>query len=69
MAAGKVSAGDGEHAGSKDAVCSPRCLAVRPTVMKLNEGTLSAKSIQEMGDHLWPGGEKKKKQRRGSTCD
>lgn len=54
MAAGKVSPGDGEHAGSKKAVCPPCCLAVSPTVMKLNEATGSAQSVQEKGDHQWP---------------
>lgn len=63
MAAGKVSAGHGEHAGSKDAVCSPCCLAVSPTVMKLNEGTHSTKSIREMGDHLWPEQKRETKKR------
>lgn len=54
MVAGKVAPGDGDHAVSKDAVCPPCCLAVSPTVMKLNEGTGSAESVLEMGDHWWP---------------
>lgn len=54
MAAGKVSPGDGDHAGSKDAACPPCCRAVSPTVMKLNEGTGSAESVLKMGDHQWP---------------
>lgn len=54
MAAEKVAPGDGDHAGSKDAVCPPCCLAVSPAVMKLNEGTGSTQSALEMGDHWWP---------------
>lgn len=53
MVAGKVSPGDGEHAGSKDAVCPHCCRAVSPTVMKLNEGTGIVQSIRQMGDHRW----------------
>lgn len=54
MAAGKVSPGDGDHAGSKDAARPPRCLAVSPAVMKLNEGTGSAHSVPEAADHQRP---------------
>ena len=49
MAAGKVAPGDGDHAGSKDAVRPPCCLAVSPAVMKLNEG---AESVLEKGRSL-----------------
>lgn len=44
----------GDHAGSKDAVRPPCCLAVSSAVMKLNEGTVSAESVPETGDHWWP---------------
>lgn len=54
MAAGKVSPGDGDHAGSKDVACPPCRLAVSPAVMKLNEGTCSADIVLEKGDHWWP---------------
>lgn len=63
MVAGKVAPGDGDHAWSGDAVCSPCCLAVSPAVMKLNEGRGSAESALETGDHWWPEEKRARKKR------
>lgn len=53
MAAGQVAPGDGGHAGSKNAPRPPLAAsAVSSAVMKLNEGSGSARSVSGTGRSL-----------------